>query len=130
MSDAAEDAPEVGPLADEAAKLFGALAGWARQQAGESGDGFAGVAARAAESAHEVSGHLATGSDECSVCPICRTVHAVRQLNPDVKAHLVSAATSLAQAAASLMATRLPDEGAPASGVECCDLGDEGPEDE
>jgi hypothetical protein len=67
------EAHEVGPLAEEAAKLLGE--------------------------------HLATGAAECTVCPLCRTVHAVRQLNPEVTNHLASAVSSLAQAAAALMAT-------------------------
>ena len=52
--------------------------------------------------------HLATGAAECTVCPVCRTVHAVRQLSPEVTAHLAAAVTSLAQAAAALMASTAP----------------------
>ncbi len=100
MSDAG-DAPEVGPLAEEAAKLFGALSGWAREHAGEASDGLSGLAAQAASAVHGIDEHLATGAAECTVCPLCRTVHAVRQLSPEVKAHLTSCRrSSLAQAAA------------------------------
>ena len=66
----------------------------------DSGEGLSGLAAQAAASAHDLNEHLATGSAECTVCPVCRTVHAVRQLSPEVKAHLTTAVTSLAQAAA------------------------------
>ncbi len=129
MTDAGAGAHDVGSLAEEAAKLFGALSGWAREHAGEAGEGLSGMAAQAAASAHDVGEHLATGSAECTLCPICRTVHAVRQLSPEVKAHLASAATSLAQAAATLMATETPRDDAPASGVERIDLDDDWPED-
>jgi hypothetical protein len=80
-----QDEP-VGSVGDEAAKLLGALADWA------------------GEHAREVDEHLATGSAECLYCPICRTVHAVRHANPEVKAQLVTAASTFLQAAAGLLA--------------------------
>jgi hypothetical protein len=123
----ASDAPEVGSLAEEAAKLFGALSGWARDHAGEASDSLSGLASQAASAAHGVGEHLATGSAECTVCPLCRTVHAVRQLSPEVKAHLSVAAGSLAQAAAAILATHhdAPDR----DDVEHIALDDEWPED-
>lgn len=127
MSDAA-DAHEVGSLGDEAAKLLGALSGWAREHATEATDGLAGFAAHAAASAHDLDEHLATGSAECTVCPLCRTVHAVRQLSPEVKAHLTSAMTSLAHAAAAILAT--PEARTPDAGVQHIDLDAEWPEDD
>ncbi len=126
MSDAA-DAHEIGSLGDEAAKLLGALSGWAREHAGEAGEGMSGFATHAAASAHEVNDHLATGAAECTVCPVCRTVNAVRQLSPEVRTHLATAMTSLAQAAAAIMATadsRTDRDGS----VEHIDVGDEWPE--
>jgi hypothetical protein len=135
----AGDAHEVGSLADEAAKLLGALSGWARDQAGEAGEGLSGLAAQAAASAHDLDEHLATGATECTVCPVCRAVHAVRQLSPEVTAHLTAAAASLAQAVGAVMATAPgrtgggpdgsagPDE---PGGVEHIDLSDDWPEDE
>ncbi|RYB95524.1 hypothetical protein EUA93_14940 [Nocardioides oleivorans] len=132
MSDDARDPgadPRVGSLGDEAAKLFGVLSGWAREQAGEAGDGLSGLAAHAGAAVRDLDEHLATGSTECSVCPVCRTVHAVRQLSPEVKAHLSSAVTSLAQAAAAILATPDPRRD-PSSDVERIDLDDDdGPED-
>jgi hypothetical protein len=95
--------PEVGSVAEEAAKLLGALSDWAK------------------DATHDVDAHLATGSAECTVCPICRTVHAVRELSPEVKAQLASAATSLMHAAAGLMATAGSDRDG-RSGVEHIDL--------
>ena len=127
MSDAGDGTHDVGSLADEAAKLFGAFSSWAREHTGEAGEGLSSMAAQAAAAAHEVDDHLATGSAECTVCPICRTVHAVRQLSPEVKAHLASAATSLAHAATSLMATTVPPEGPGSSDVERIDFDEEWP---
>ena len=128
MSDA-EGADEVGSLGEEAAKLLGALSGWAREQASEATDGLSGLAAHAAAAAHDVNEHLATGSPECTVCPVCRTAHAVRQLSPEVKMHLTTAVTSLAHAAAAIMATP-ESRGERGGDVEHIDLGDEWPEDE
>lgn len=128
MTDAA-DAHEVGSLGDEAAKLLGALSGWAREHAHEAGEGLSGFAAHAAAAAHDLDEHLATGAPECTVCPVCRTVHAVRQLSPEVRTHLATAMTSLAHAAAAIMATtdaRTDRDGS----VEHIDLSDEWPEDE
>lgn len=130
MSDAG-DAHDVGSLGDEAAKLLGALSGWAREHAGDASDGLSGLASHAAASAHDLSEHLDTGAAECTVCPVCRTVHAVRQLSPEVKAHLSSAMASLVHAAAAVMATTDPrtDGTAGDGGVEHIDVGDEWPED-
>ena len=97
--------PEVGTIAEEAAKLLGALSDWARDAAGEE--------------------HLATGAPECTYCPVCRTVHAVRELSPEVRAHLATAATSALQAVAGLVSAVTTDAaGARAhhSGVEHIDL--------
>lgn len=128
MSDAG-DADDVGSLGDEAAKLLAALSGWARDHAGEATDGLSGFVEHAASSAHDLNEHLATGATECTVCPFCRTVHAVRQLSPEVTAHLTAAVTSLAHAAAAVMAT--PDRRRDERGdVEHIDLDDEWPEDE
>ena len=99
------DAHEVGPLAEEAAKLFGALSGWAREHAAEANDGLSGMAAQAASAMHDLDEHLATGAAQCTVCPLCRSVHAVRQLSPEVTTHLAAAASSLARAATALLNT-------------------------
>ncbi len=61
-----QDEP-VGSVGDEAAKLLGALADWA------------------GDHARDVDEHLATGDAECLYCPVCRTVHAVRQASPEVE---------------------------------------------
>jgi hypothetical protein len=80
----------VGSVGDEAAKLLGALADWAGDHVGDT--------------VREVNEHIATGDAECLYCPVCRTVHAVRQASPEVKAQLASAASTFLQAAAGLLA--------------------------
>lgn len=126
--------PEVGSLAEEATKLLGALNGWAREQGGGLGEDVSGLSEHAFAAAHDLNDHLATGSAECTVCPVCRTVHAVRQLSPEVKAHLSVAAASLVQAAAGILATATPASSTPSDrgSVERIDLDDpseEWPED-
>jgi hypothetical protein len=110
------DGPEtVGSVAEEAAKLFGALSGWAR----EHGDGVTAMADSMAEQLHE---HIATGSPECAWCPVCRTVAAIRQTSPEVRVHLASAASSLMMAVSGMMATHPPTR---EGGVERIDLDDD-----
>jgi hypothetical protein len=117
---------QVGSVAEEAAKLMGALSDWARDHGTDLGQGLTGLVDHAAASAREVNEHLATGAPECTWCPVCRTVHAVRQTSPEVRAHLATAASSLLQAAAGLLATSVPDHArTPADGVERIDLDDE-----
>ncbi len=98
----------VGGVGEEAAKLFGALAGWARDHGSELGpqigQGLSGLAAHAADAAREVDGHLDTGAPECEWCPVCRGVHVIRQASPEVRDHLAVAAASLMQAAAGVLA--------------------------
>jgi hypothetical protein len=108
----------VGTLAEEAAKLLGALSGWAdRGDQGGPGGRVDDLASRASDALHQVAAHAsashasgATGAGECTWCPLCRTVHAVRSLSPEVREHLASAATSLVHAAAGLLATAVPDQ--------------------
>lgn len=129
--DARESPPEVGSLGDEAAKLFGALSTWARDQQGDLGEGLSGSAERAGEAWADLNEHLATGAPECTVCPICRVVHAVRETSPEVRAHLTTAAAALLQAAAGVLATAAPDESRAAAargaGVEHIDVENDWP---
>lgn len=122
-----DDGPEdVGSVGDEAAKLFGALSDWAREHGSDVGQGLSGLAQHAAASAHEVNEHIATGSAECTYCPVCRTVHAVRQTSPEVRAHLAQAASSLLNAAAGMLATPPPGGGSGrGASVEHIDLDDD-----
>jgi hypothetical protein len=124
-----EPPDDIGSVADEAVKLFGALSDWGRDHGSDVGQGVAGLADQAARSARDVSEHLATGSEECTYCPICRTVHVVRRANPEVRAHLAVAAASLLQAAAGVLAAAASPEGQPGgrdAGVERIDLDPDG----
>ncbi|GAB7004248.1 hypothetical protein JCM18899A_17210 [Nocardioides sp. AN3] len=97
----------IGSAAEEAAKLFGALSGWA------------------SDLGHGLDAHLATGAPECTYCPICRTVHVLREASPEIKSHLASAAASLLQAAAGVLAAAASSTGQErdrSAGVENIDL--------
>jgi len=110
--------PEVGSVGDEAAKLLGVLGEWARDSGGGAGLGqsLGGLAGHAADTLREVDQHVATGAPECAYCPLCRTVHVVRSASPEVRAHLATAASSLLQAVAGVLAS-LPQTGAGRDGA-------------
>lgn len=86
---------DVGSAAEEAAKLFAAVEEWARHRTGGLFDGE----------------HLATGSPECQVCPICQAIGAVRHVRPEAVEHLLDAAASFV---AALRATAPPPDDGPA----------------
>ena len=50
--------------------------------------------------------HLATDAVECTYCPVCRAVHAVRSTSPEVREHLANAASSLLLAVNGLLTGR------------------------
>lgn len=100
-----EEPEELGSLAEEAAKLLGALSGLAREHGADLSDGLSGLTDRAAAAAHDLEQHVATGGEDCLYCPMCRAIHLVRQTSPEVRAHLAVAASSLVQAAAGMLAT-------------------------
>ena len=85
MSDGQDPREHVGSVGEEAAKLLGALGEWATDLGGNVGD------------------HIDTGAQECTYCPVCRTVHVIREASPEVRAHLATAAASLMQAAAGIL---------------------------
>lgn len=139
-ADGTGEQEQVGSVGEEAAKLIGALADWAREHGGDLGHGVAdaatSAAAGAAGAAAAVDEHLATGAPECTYCPICRGVHLLRECAPEVRDHLASAAASLMQAAAGFLAAasaapRPERTSARADGVERIDLddGDHGDDD-
>ncbi len=99
----------VGSAAEEAAKLLRAAEQWARRRA----------------AALDVD-HLATGSPECTVCPLCQAVGALRHVRPEAVTHLLDAAASLVAALRAASPAPPPDGPAPA-GVQHIDL-DDGPE--
>jgi hypothetical protein len=116
-----EKPDDIGSVGEEAMKLLGAFADLAKQHTGDAAGGLGNLAGQAASMAHEVGEHIATDAVECKYCPVCRVVHAVRQTSPEVKAHLMVAASSLLQAAASLMETP-PENGTRTSEVQRIDL--------
>ena len=113
---------EVGSVGEEAAKLFAALSGWARDQGSEYVGSAAGAAAAMSETLRDIDEHIATGAEECRYCPVCQVIHAVRATSPEVKAHLAVAASSLMHAAAGLLATHVPpDQAAPVQKIDLDD---------
>jgi hypothetical protein len=116
----------VGSVGDEAAKLLGALADWAGGQPGSGGS--EGIAGRVADTARQLNDHVATGDAECLYCPICRTVHAIRQTSPEVRTQLAQAASTFLQAAAGLLAAAGTGDQQP-SRVQHIDLDDDGADD-
>lgn len=130
MSDdqhAGSDEP-VGSVAEEAAALFAALSGFARGHLGrpEASEAAGGAMDGVADALRSSTEHFATGAPECTWCPVCQVVHAVRATSPEVRAHLAVAAHSLLEAASSALSTRVDsDMGTP--GVQHIDLDDDGP---
>jgi hypothetical protein len=103
VTDSHRDA--VGALGEEAAKLLGALSGWARNHGSGAGDGLPGLFSRATETADDAADHLTTGVAEYTVCPLCRTMSGARHVSPEVTTHLSAAAAAMAQVASALFAT-------------------------
>ncbi len=121
----------VGSAAEEAAKLLAAVADWTRDKqhdwGSDLGTTVGGLADHVAAAAHDVDARLATG-DDCRYCPLCRAVQVYRSASPEVREHLTSAASSLAQAAAALLDTAVPEQRG--GRVEHMDLSDDWPEEE
>ena len=72
--------PPVGSAAEEAARLFAAAEEWVRTRSGGHLDG------------------IATGTAECTVCPVCQGISAVRQVRPETIEHLLDSAASFVAA--------------------------------
>ncbi len=123
--------PEVGSLGEEAARLLAALSSFARDQGSDLGDGLGALAGQAAEGVRQANEHLATGAPECSYCPVCRLIQALRGTSPEVREHLAIASASLLQAMAGMLATAVPegDRARRGEGVERIDLEDTWPVD-
>lgn len=120
----------VGSVGEEAAKLFGALSDWARDQGGDHLGAAAGATGVFASAVQDVSEHIATGSQDCRYCPVCQVIHVVRQTSPEVRAHLSVAASSLMHAAAGLLTTQPGEQQRPSAPVEKIDLDTESDWDE
>jgi hypothetical protein len=93
------DQEPVGSLGEEAVKLLGALQDWAMESGGDA------AATGAASAFKNLNEHIATGDQECKYCPLCQVISAVREVSPEVKQHLSTAASSLLHAAAAAMST-------------------------
>lgn len=121
--DGGREGEELGSVSEEAAKLFEALQDWAKQTGAQQAGAVGAAAGGLAAGLREVNEHLATGGADCRYCPVCQAIAFVRSTSPEAKAHLVSAASSLLQAGAALLATQVPapDE-RDRSGVEHIDL--------
>ncbi|VXC48847.1 hypothetical protein [Nocardioides sp. AX2bis] len=125
---AGEPYEEVGSVGEEAAKLFDAFsealaAGRAGRPAAQhgpqqgpqqgpqegpagarwSGEGLAALAADAMGALRDADAHVATGGEDCRICPVCRAIHAVRETTPEVRSHLLTAARSLLAAGTALV---------------------------
>lgn len=101
--------------AAEALKLFEAVQEWARRTS--LGDLGAHVAAA-------TEGGFATGSEECTLCPVCQVVGLVRENHPEVAEHLTDAVTALAAAVRSAIGAHEAQWSArPSGGVERIDIG-------
>lgn len=118
----------IGNVGEEAAKLFAALSGWAKDQGTDYAGTAAGAASAVSDAMHNLNDHIATDGEDCKYCPLCQVIGAVRATSPEVKAHLAIAASSLMQAAAGVLATQVPSD-AKSSPVEKINL-DEGTWDE
>lgn len=115
----------VGSVGEEAAKLFGALSEWAREQGPEYAGTATGAAGAFGDALKDLNDHVATGSQDCRYCPVCQAIHVVRQTSPEVRTHLAVAASSLMQAAAGMLATH-PRDGSATAPVEKIDLDTDG----
>lgn len=73
---------DVGPLAEEAARLVEALSDWAR--------------------GHGPSMQVG-GAAECTLCPICQLLSVLRQARPETFAHLLDASAALTAALRSVV---------------------------
>jgi hypothetical protein len=132
MSPGGDQDEPVGSVASETVKLLAALQDWARESGSEYADATASAAAGAASTLRHIDEHIATGGPDCTYCPLCRVISMVRDTSPEVRAHLRTAATSLLEAGAGLLATPAPrpEPGARETTVEKIDLSDEDWEDD
>ncbi len=92
----------VGSPTEEAAKLLAAAQEWARGRFDDE--------------------HLATGSAECQVCPLCQGVAALRHVRPDTIEHLLDAAASVVAALKSSLTPQPPAPQPPAGRVQHIDV--------
>jgi hypothetical protein len=87
----------LGPFGDVLAGAFGHAGGPASRSEGT------GAGPPGSSEAGSPSPRIATGSPECCVCPICRTIAALREPDPAFAERLATGAGDLAAGVASLM---------------------------
>ena len=87
---------EVGSAAEEAVKLFAAVEDWARRKASHVLD----------------EEHVATGSAECQLCPVCQGIGVLRHVRPEAIEHLLDAAASFVAALKTAVPQPASDAGA------------------
>jgi hypothetical protein len=85
---------DVGSAAEEAVKLFAAVEDWARKKAGHVLD----------------EEHIATGSAECQMCPVCQGIGVLRHVRPEAVEHMLDAAASFVAALKTAVAAPAADE--------------------
>jgi hypothetical protein len=96
---------------DEAERLVAAAvaaASYALRGAGKGGGGpLAGLAERflGGEHATPSGTHIATGSAECCVCPVCRAIAAVRDPSPEFVFRMASGASDIAGGITTILRT-------------------------
>jgi hypothetical protein len=74
-----------GSVAEEATRLFEAVQDWVRRTTDDPGP------------------RIATGSPECTVCPLCQGLALLRSARPETFAHLAEAMAALAAAGRDLL---------------------------
>ena len=119
---------EVGTVAEEAAKLLGALQDWAKETGAGQATAAAAAAAAVGERVQEVGERIGTDGQECPYCPVCQLIHRFRETNPDVRTHLADAARSLLHAAAAVLDTKVPTSDREPHGLQKIQLEDQPPE--
>jgi hypothetical protein len=85
---------DVGSAAEEAVKLFAAMEDWARRKASHVLD----------------EQHVATGSPECQMCPVCQGIGVLRHVRPEAVEHMLDAAASFVAALKTAVSTPTPSD--------------------
>ena len=111
----------LGTVAEEAAKLWQAVQGWASDAGGAP---LGGAAEGLVGGWRAASDHVGHGPD-CTLCPVCLLIRRARQTSPEVREHLAVAIGALAQAATAALRDRpAPDAERPPEGSSRIDLED------
>ena len=98
--------PSPGSVGEEAAKLVEALSQWGAEFARGAAGG-------------ELP--LATGSEECTLCPLCQALSLLRRAKPETFTHLADATTSFLAAVRTVVESHDHSSGA-GHGVQRIDL--------